>query len=222
MGFVQQLPKPLELALLEQLGREPRARRLPNRVYRARAERLGQRPLEPGQPFDWPAREPHELRQLNLEAPHDFVTLGAALRELTRAQVVARAGIDQQQPRAKRDLLRLERRALEQERVILLAERGDRLIHRAAAHADLVVLGAIGDAGELPRRQRLLSRGELAERARGGQRGGRPWRENGAGRGVGRPRRAPRRAAPSPRAPRARASRRRRTPTSSSATPTAS
>src|SRR2546425_348784 len=63
-------------------------------------------------------------------------------------------GVHEEQARVERDLFRLERCALQQHRVIALAERRDRLIHHAAAHAHMVVLGAERHAGDLARRQR--------------------------------------------------------------------
>jgi len=57
--------------------------------------------------------------------------------------------VDEQEARVKRDRRRLERRALKQQRVIRLAQRRDRLIHHAAPHADVIVLGTKRDAGDL-------------------------------------------------------------------------
>src|SRR5206468_8078912 len=85
----------------------------------------------------------------DLEALDGFLAFRAALVEPTSRQIVTLACIDEQEARAKRDLCRLERRAFEQQCVIALAQRRDRLIHYAAPHADVIVLGTKRDAGDL-------------------------------------------------------------------------
>ena len=63
------------------------------------------------------------------------------------------AGVHEQQAGAEGDLFGLERCAFEQQRVIAFAERRDRLVHQATRDADVIVLRAIRDAGDLARRE---------------------------------------------------------------------
>src|SRR2546425_3017132 len=144
--LIQQLAELPELALLQQLRREPRAGGLAHDVHGARTQWLAQRPLETRQPLRRPARQPLQLRQFDLETFHRLLALRAPFVEPTSREIVTLAGIDEQEPRVKRDLRRLERRAFEQQRVIALAERRDRLIHHPTPHADMIVLGTERDA----------------------------------------------------------------------------
>ena len=94
------------------------------------------------------------------------------------------ARIDEQQPRGEWDLSSLERRTFEQQRVSTLAERCDRLIHHAAPHADMIVLGAKCHTRDLPRRQ--LGADECRDRFGRGDRERSGRRQSRADRHIGR------------------------------------
>ena len=133
-------------------------------MQRARAQRLGQGALEARQPARRPAREPHQLRQLEPQPGHRRLALGAALVQGARSQLVPRARVDEQQLSPDRDVPRRERGALEQQRVPRPRQRRAHLVHDAAPHTHIVVLGAKRHACELAWRE--PDSGEHAQRLR--------------------------------------------------------
>jgi len=122
-------------------------------VQRARAQRLGEGPLEPREPCDGPAREPDELGQLDPQAGDGRFALGTTLIEGTRRELPPDAGIYQQQSPAERDVVRLRGSALDEERVVGPRQRRDGLIHDAALHPHVIMLGTERHACDLPRRE---------------------------------------------------------------------
>src|SRR6266849_6749974 len=106
VGLVQQLTEALQAPAREQLRAEPRARRLAHDMERAGAERLGQRPLEARQPGRRPAREPLQLRQLELEPGHRRLAFGAPLVERPGGELTPDPRVHEQQARGDRDVTR--------------------------------------------------------------------------------------------------------------------
>ena len=170
---MQQLPKAPHVSSRQQLRAEPGAGRFPHDVQRARAQRFGEGTLEPRQPARWPARERHQLRQLELEPPHRRLALGAPLVQRTRRELVPRARIHEQEASPDRDVARLKGGALEQQRVPRPRQRRGHLVHDAARHADVVVLGPERHARDLPRVETRAGQQTQRLRRRNRQRRGR-------------------------------------------------
>src|SRR5205823_7425138 len=96
-----------------------------------------------------PTRQTPQLRQLELEARHRRLALGAALVQRAPRELVPSASVHEQQASPDGDVARLKRGALEQQRVPRPRQRRRHLVHDAAPYADVVVLGPKGDARDL-------------------------------------------------------------------------
>ncbi|PYO96855.1 MAG: hypothetical protein DMD60_08870 [Gemmatimonadetes bacterium] len=88
----------------EQLRAEPCPRGLADHVERAGAQWLRQCALETRQPGRGPAREPNQLRQLDLEPRHGRFALGTPLVEGAGGELAPRPRVHEQEPPTDRDV----------------------------------------------------------------------------------------------------------------------
>src|SRR5207244_1335156 len=80
------------------------------------AQRLGQGLLEPPQPGHGPAREPHQLRQLEPQPRHRSLAFRPPLVQPPPRELAAHAGVHEQQPPVERDVAGRRRGALDEQR----------------------------------------------------------------------------------------------------------
>ena len=133
------------------------------------------------------ARARRDARRTSLRERR--TALGDALRVAAGGEPPMYAGVHDEERRVSacdRHRLRRERAAVDAERRVRLPERARHLVQHAARHADEAVLGAVGEHGEVARRERLSAR--LADRARHRHGERRGAREAGAARDVARDR----------------------------------